>query len=67
MIIWHVKDPWSVSLAWVLSAKLNASTGVRIVRAQVPPGNWASKLPAVIDIRLYGVALKRDTNFRGMY
>ncbi|GFS98848.1 hypothetical protein TNCV_3528351 [Trichonephila clavipes] len=30
-------------------------------------GNWASKLPAVIGIRLYGTAVERDTSFRGMY
>ncbi|GFT32069.1 hypothetical protein TNCV_3468861 [Trichonephila clavipes] len=29
-------------------------------------GNWASKLPAVIGIRLYGAALKRDTNGSAM-
>ncbi|GFU21403.1 hypothetical protein TNCV_891471 [Trichonephila clavipes] len=27
MIIWHVKDPLSVCLAWVLSTKLNPSKG----------------------------------------
>ncbi|GFY30940.1 uncharacterized protein TNCV_1629141 [Trichonephila clavipes] len=30
-------------------------------------GNWASKLLAVIGIRLYGATLKRNTSFRGMY
>ncbi|GFT17349.1 hypothetical protein TNCV_4806361 [Trichonephila clavipes] len=29
-------------------------------------GNWASKLPASIGIRLYGATLKRDTKIRGM-
>ncbi|GFX53685.1 hypothetical protein TNCV_1596311 [Trichonephila clavipes] len=28
-------------------------------------GNWTSKLPAAIDIRLYGAAPKRDTSSRG--
>ncbi|GFV92611.1 DUF4371 domain-containing protein [Trichonephila clavipes] len=30
-------------------------------------GNWASKLPTAIGIRLYGAALKRDTSSQGMY
>ncbi|GFS99431.1 DUF4817 domain-containing protein [Trichonephila clavipes] len=29
-------------------------------------GNWVPKLPVAIDIRLYGAALKRDTNSQGI-
>ncbi|GFW23907.1 transposable element Tcb2 transposase [Trichonephila clavipes] len=58
-----------VCLAWVISAKLNPSTGShrQSSGASLYGENWASKLPAVIGIHLYGAALKRDISFRGMY
>ncbi|GFW96849.1 hypothetical protein TNCV_2159851 [Trichonephila clavipes] len=38
--LWHVKDPYSVCLAWVLSAKLNPSTGsiVRVPHSREETG-----------------------------
>ncbi|GFU36265.1 hypothetical protein TNCV_559071 [Trichonephila clavipes] len=65
-IIWHVKDPQSVCLAWMLSAKLNPGAGThrQSSDAFLCGGNWASKLLAAIGIRLFGAALKRDTSSR---
>ncbi|GFW27744.1 hypothetical protein TNCV_766261 [Trichonephila clavipes] len=36
MIVRHVKDPWSVCLAWMLLEKLSPQEQIRIVRPQVP-------------------------------
>ncbi|GFW82622.1 hypothetical protein TNCV_3491941 [Trichonephila clavipes] len=45
---------YSVCLAWVLTAKLNPSTSSHRQRSGVSiwGGNWASKLPAAIDLEL---------------
>ncbi|GFX99266.1 hypothetical protein TNCV_2494471 [Trichonephila clavipes] len=54
MIIRHEKDPLSVRLTWMLSAKLNPSTGSlrQSSGASLWGGNWASKLLAVAVRRM---------------
>ncbi|GFV43084.1 hypothetical protein TNCV_5027741 [Trichonephila clavipes] len=49
--------------------KLNLSAGSlrQSSSASLLGGDWVSELLAVIDIRLYGAALKRDTSFWGKY
>ncbi|GFV41621.1 hypothetical protein TNCV_3627721 [Trichonephila clavipes] len=50
----HVKDPKSVCLVWMLSAKLNPGAGShwQSSGASLLWGKWASKLPVTDGIRL---------------
>ncbi|GFU64154.1 hypothetical protein TNCV_3745221 [Trichonephila clavipes] len=53
-------DDFGFCVKWVISANLNNSTGLRRQSSGVSlcGGNWATKLPAVIGIRLKVAALK---------